>query len=304
MTTSTPKITLDCVDTYNRLYGLTTRHPLAAVIDLKEATRIVNHVEMHYGVYALFLKNGANCVVKYGRREYDCTEGSVVSFAPGQTIGVHTEVDEVRPDVIGIMFHPDLIYGTPLGEKIGKYHFFDYSEQESLHLSQPERDIFMECIGHIRREVEYPIDSHSADLIASHIQVLLDYLNRFYERQLITRHRVNSNIITTFEKSLREYFESGKGIDGGVPSVRYFAEKVSLTPGYFGDLVKKETALSAQEFITSHIVTRARRLLASTSDDVSVIAYSLGFQHPQHFSRMFKKATGLTPSQFRARQSR
>lgn len=291
-------VRLDSIDAYNKLYGLETLHPLVTVIDLTEATRIVNHVTMDYDVYALFLKNGTNCTLKYGRQPYDYQEGTIVSFSPGQLVGVDTEIDEIAPDVIGIMFHPDLIYKTPLASKIKEYCFFGYSQREALHLSTDERRIFTQCLERIIEEIAHPVDKHTAGIVASHIQVLLDYVTRFYERQFITRRKVNSDILSVFESSLKKYLESGLSKDG-LPTVNYFAEAAHLTPGYFGDLIKKETGLTAQEIIIRHIVERAKHRLTASTDDISVIAYELGFQHPQHFSRMFRRVAGCSPTQFR-----
>lgn len=291
-------VRLDSIDAYNKLYGLETRHPLVSVINLAQATQIVNHVVMDYGVYALFLKNGMNCTLKYGRKPFDYQEGTVVSFSPGQLIGVDTEVDEIAPDVVGLMFHPDLIHKSPLSVKIKDYNFFGYSQNEALHLSAEERKLFLECLDRIRLEIEHPVDKHTAGIVSSHIQVLLDYLTRFYERQFITRSKVNTDIIHRFEDALNNYYESGEYRDG-IPSVSYFAELVNLTPGYFGDMVRKETGKTAQEIISLRIIEYAKQRLAMTSDDISEIAYQLGFQYPQHFSRMFKRMTGISPKQFR-----
>ena len=300
METRLRTISLDSVEAYNRLYGLETLHPLVAVIDLKKARNLVNHILMDYGVYAIYLKKGENCSVMYGRESYDYQEGTVVSFAPGQLIGIESDNTEIRQDVVGLLFHPDLIFGTPLGDMIGKYSFFDYSQREALHLSEHERKIFMECLDRISQEVEYPIDPYSADIISSHIQTLLNYLNRFYSRQFITRKKVNKGILASFEKKLKEYYIHGRGKDG-VPTVAYFAANANLTPGYFGDLIKKETGDSPQELISRYIVSLAKQRLASTDDDVSIIAYDLGFQYPQHFSRLFKRLTELSPSDYRKR---
>lgn len=291
-------VILNSIDSYNKLYGIETRHPLVTVVDLKKATRTVNHVVMDYGVYALFLKNGVYCTLKYGRQPYDYQEGTVVSFSPGQVIEVEMTTEEIAPDVIGLIFHPDLIYGTPLADKIKNYSFFGYSQREALHLSIEERKLFIECLDRIRLETEHPVDNHTAEIVASHIQVLLDYLARFYERQFITRRKVNSDMLELFEKSLKDYYDSGKGKDG-IPTVNYFADIVHLSPGYFGDMVKKETGKTAQEIISLHMMDVARQRLSATDDDISEIAYDLGFQYPQHFSRMFRRIAGMSPSQYR-----
>ncbi|CCX47282.1 uncharacterized protein BN813_00757 [Bacteroides sp. CAG:927] len=291
-------IRLDSIDTYNKLYGLDTYNPLATVIDLKQAKNVVNHVNIDYNVYAVFFKNEISCKLRYGLQPYDYQDGTVVCFSPGQIIGIDSENDEIRPDVVGVLFHPDLIYRTPLGDKISRYSFFDYSEREALHLSGSEKALFMECLDRIKREVEYPIDNHSSDVISSQILVLLDYLARFYERQFITRKKANSAVISMFEKNLKEYYESGRGYEG-IPTVSYFAELANLTPGYFGDLVKKGSGATAQEFIANYVVLRAKHRLASTNDDISIIAYELGFQHPQHFARLFKRITKQSPTEFR-----
>lgn len=299
METNSPIVRLSSVDAYNQLYGLQTRHPLVTVVNLKEATKIVNHVRMDYGLYALFLKNDTNCTLKYGRRTYDYQEGTVVSFSPGQLISVDSDVDEVAPDVIGLMFHPDLLYRTPLAAKIKNYSFFDYSQREAVHLSLDERRLFIECLERIKSELDHPVDKHSAEIISSHIQLLLDYMTRFYERQFITRRKVNSDMLEKFESALKNYYANG---NDGIPSVNYFAGVVNLSPGYFGDMVKKETGKTAQEIISHHIIESAKLRLSTTGDDVSIIAYDLGFQHPQHFSRMFKRVSGMSPSQYRDKE--
>lgn len=292
-------IAFDSIETYNRLYGLTTRHPLVNVIDLKKATSTLNNVRITYGVYALFLKKGTQCTLNYGRRSYDYQEGTVVSFAPGQVVEFSRPVAEMAPDVVGLMFHPDLIYGTPLGSKINSFGFFGYSQMEALHLSDSERDIFLDCLSKIDTELNHPVDRHSASVISANIQVLLEYLDRFYDRQFITRHRVNSEVVSRFEQELREYY-SRPGGPVTMPGVAYFADKLNLSAGYFGDLIKKETGSSPKDLITLHLVGLAKQRLATTSDDVSEIAYALGFDYPAHFSRMFKRVTGLSPTQYRA----
>lgn len=291
-------INLDSVDAYNKLYGLTTRHPLVNVFDLKKTTAIHNHVRYNYGVYALFLKNGVQCSIKYGRRNYDYQEGTVVSFSPGQVIDVDMDNPVAGPDVIGLIFHPDLIYGTPLADKMSSFGFFDYSQMEALHLSLEERTIFLDCMDKIDRELEHSVDHHSAPLLSANIQLLLEYLHRFYDRQFITRHKVNSDVVAEFERELRRVFAPGMKCSE-TPTVSYFAAKANLTAGYFGELVKRETGKTAKEIITGHMISAAKHRLSVSADDVSVIAYDMGFGYPAHFTRLFKRVTGQSPTDYR-----
>ncbi|MDE6116403.1 MAG: helix-turn-helix domain-containing protein [Duncaniella sp.] len=291
-------VNLDSIDAYNRLYGFTTRHPLVTVVDLKDASQLVNHIRINYGVYALFLKNGVNCTIKYGRKTYDYQEGTIVSFSPGQVIDVEMLEGETSADVIGLLFHPDLIYGTPLGEKIASFNFFDYSQMEALHLSESERKIYLDCLQKIDMELEHPVDSHSASVLSANIQLLLEYLHRFYDRQFITRHKVNSEIVAQFERRLKEYYDAGSTNDS-IPTVAEFAEKANLTPKYFSDLVKRETGMTPKTLIMRRMIDVAKHRLAISTDDISVIAYELGFQYPAHFTRMFKRATGQSPTDYR-----
>lgn len=295
-----PIINLDSIAAYNSLYGLPTRHPLVTVVDLKQATRCgLNHVRFNYGLYALFLKNGVSCTLKYGRRNYDYQEGSVVSFAPGQLIDVDMERIETAPDVVGLLFHPDLIFGTPLGNKISSFSFFDYSQMEAVHLSADERAMFLDCLDKIDRELSHPVDHHSAALLSANIQVLLEYMHRFYDRQFITRHKVNSDVVAQFERNLKAYYDVNTPPKDDIPSVAYFADLANLSAGYFGDLIKKETGTTAKDMISQHLVTVAKHRLAANADDISIIAYDLGFQYPAHFSRLFKRITGQSPKQYR-----
>ena len=292
-------IQLDSIDAYNKLYGLPTLHPLVTVVDLTKATSTVNHVKMNYGVYALFLKQAANCTLKYGRQYYDYQEGTIVCFAPGQLIGVDAEKDEIKKEVYGLIFHPDLIHGTALGQNISKYTYFSYEQNEALHLSEQEKTIVMDCLHKIQLEMEYPVDRHSKELLSVNLELLLDYCLRFYDRQFHTREKVNSDILRKFEQHLNEYFRNGESQKNGLPSVRFFAEKAYLSPGYFGDLIKKETGKTAQEYIQSKIIDLSKQYLLGTQQSIGEIAYSLGFQYPQHFSRLFKRYVGCTPNEFR-----
>ena len=292
-------ITLDSLKTYNDLYGLKTNHPLIGVLDIKDATKIVNHIEMKYEVYALYLKNGAQCTLKYGRKNYDFQEGTIVSFAPGQIVTLDDEKDELGPDVVGLMFHPDLIYATPLAYKIKDFEFLGYSQTESLHLSVKEREQFNFYLDLIREELDRPIDKHTASVLAAHIQLLLEHLDRFYDRQFITRHKVNSDIVSQFQHNLRNYFSENEIVN--TPTVGYFANKASLSTGYFSNLIKKETGMSPKDLISLQLIDEAKRRLSESNQDIAVIAYSLGFEYPAHFTRFFKNITGLTPSEYRVK---
>lgn len=290
-------ITIDSLKTYNNLYGLKTYHPLIGVLDIKEATKIVNHIEMKYEVYALYLKKGSQCTLKYGRKSYDYQDGTIVSFAPGQIVTLDDKKDELGPDVLGLMFHPDLIYGTPLANKIKEFDFFSFSQTESLHLSDKEREKFIFYLELIREELERPIDNHTSSVLSAHIQLLLEHLDRFYDRQFVTRHKVNTDIVMQFQQNLRNYFEDNEII--APPSVAFFAEKAYLSTGYFSSLIKKETGMVPKDIISFQLIDLAKRRLVETPKDISEIAYSLGFDYPGHFTRLFKKVTGLTPTEFR-----
>ena len=290
-------VAIDSLKTYNNLYGLKTIHPLIGVIDLKRASKVVNNINFKFEVYALFLKNGTQCTLKFGRKSYDYQEGTIVSFAPGQVVTLEDEIDELAPDVIALMFHPDLIYGTPLSSKIKEFIFFGFSPTESLHLSEKEREKFNFYIDLIREELERPIDSHTASVLAAHIQLLLEHLDRFYDRQFTTRHKVNSDIVSQFQKHLQNYFLKNEIVN--IPNVGYFAEKASLTTGYFSNLIKKETGMSPKDLISLKLIDEAKRRLVETNQDISIIAFNLGFEYPAHFSRLFKKITGFSPKEYR-----
>ena len=276
-------IKLDNVDHYNSLYGLETLHPLVSVVDLTKATKSVNHIQMTYGLYALFLKGAKNCDIKYGRQHYDYQEGTIVCFAPGQTAGVEMLNDVVQQEVYGILFHPDLIRGKTIKD----YTFFSYSVSEALHLSDQEKETVMDCLKKISIELEHPIDKHSKALIAMNIELLLNYCMRFYERQFITRSGANKDSLTNLP------------VQDGLPSVKYFADKIYLSPNYFGDMIKKETGMTPQEHIQMKVIELAKEHIVETDETISEIAYTLGFQYPQHLSRLFKKRVGCTPNEYR-----
>lgn len=291
-------IKLDSVEKYNRLFGLETLHPMVSVVDLSKATEWPEHFKINYGVYALFLKDVRCGDIIYGKQPYDYQDGTIVCFAPGQV----TEVEMLkgrRPTAHGLLFHPDFIRGTILGQTIRKYSFFSYETREALHTSAEERRTIMDCLKKIENEIRQNNDKHSRRIITANIALMLDYCMRFYERQFTTRQESNNDIIVRFERLLDEYFESNAPQETGLPTVRYFADKVFLSPNYFGDLISKQTGKTASEYIQDKIINRAKELLLSTSKPMSEIASDLGFQYPQHMSRMFKRIVGCTPNQFR-----
>lgn len=292
-------IKLDSVDQYNKLYGLETLHPMVAVIDLSKATQWPDRLKISYGLYALYLKETKCGDITYGRQPYDYAEGTIVCFAPGQVAEVAMQKD-ARPMAHGVLFHPDFIRGTALGQEIRKYSFFSYEAREALHVSEEERQTVMDCLRKIEEELERPIDRHSRRLITANIGLLLDYCMRFYERQFTTREASNKDIIVRFERLLDEYFEGQAPQEIGLPTVKYFADKVCLSPNYFGDLIRKQTGKTVSEHIQARLIGRAKELLLSTSSPMSEIAYSLGFQYPQHMSRMFKRMVGCTPNEYRS----
>lgn len=290
---------LDSVAKYNDMFGLETLHPLVSAVNLNEATRAPQTMHIRYGLYAVYLKMVKGCEIRYGRQKYDYQEGTIVSFAPGQVAEITMTEDGPRTDVYGLLFHPDLIKGTPLGRDIRRYSFFSYQSNEALHVSEGEKKMLLDCLGIIRTELGHAIDKHSKGLISMHIGLFLEYCMRFYDRQFITRENVNRDAITRFETLLDEYFDGGHAEESGLPTVRYFADKLCLSPNYFGDMVKKETGMTPQEHIQAKIIDLAKERILGSDDTVSEIAYALGFQYPQHLCRVFKKHVGCTPNTYR-----
>lgn len=293
-------IQLTSVDAYNKMYGWETLHPLVTVVNHTEALpEKMNHTRLNYGLYALFLKQGDGCSIRYGREKFDYQAGTVVCFKPGQVVEVEWDESRPMPSSRGILFHPDLIYGTPLAQRIHDYTFFDYDQHEALHLSEREQSIVSDLLDSIEEELHHPVDKHSQTLLTDSIGLLLDYCMRYYDRQFITRHKANSDILTQFQQSLEDYFRSGKAEREGLPSVAYFAEKACLSTGYFGDLIKKETGLSAQRYIQNEIIDLSKQYVMDKKLTINQVAYKLGFRYPQHFTRLFKQQVGMTPTEYR-----
>lgn len=293
-------IKADTIEQYNRFFGFETRHPLVSIVHFDRSENQPTH-KMTLGFYALFIKKTTGCIINYGKTVYDFDDETVVSFAPGQTVGIHRLEDGPTPEAIGLLLHPDFLYRTALGQKIKQYSFFSYASNEALHLSVEERVILQDYMDKIARELQHPIDKFSKSLIISNIEVLLNYCMRFYERQFITRKEMNNDVLARFERLLDKYLDSGLAIEHGIPTVKYFADKICLSPNYFGDLVKAETGKTAQEYIQLKMIEVAKESILDPEKNIKQIAESLGFQHPQHFVRFFKRQEGCTPKEFRNR---
>ena len=292
-------IQIDSVDTYNKMYGWETLHPLVTVVNHTLPLERLNHSRLNYSLYALFLKQGEGCSIRYGREKYDYQAGTMVCFKPGQVVAVEWDDSRPMPASRGLLFHPDLIYGTPLSKRIHDYTFFDYDQREALHLSEREQRIVSDLLDSIEEELRHPVDKHTQTLVTDAIGLFLDYCMRYYDRQFITRHKQNSDIIGRFQHELEDYLRSGEAELKGLPTVAYFAEKAFLSPGYFGDLIKKETGLTAQRYIQNKIIDLSKQYVMDPNLNINQVAYKLGFQYPQHFTRLFKQQVGVTPSEYR-----
>lgn len=289
---------IDTVSEHDKFYHKENLHPLVSVIDFAGTTPEIYASKMNFGFYAIYLKDVMCGDIKYGRDTYDYQDRTLVFVAPGQLINVSIN-DDYKPQGYALLFHPDLIRGTPLGKHIDDYSFFAYESREALHLSEKERKIVLDCFDKIKYELDQRMDNHSKILIAANIELFLNYCVRFYERQFITRKDANTSTIKKFESLLKDYFQSDKPVTIGLPSVSYCADQLYLSSNYFGDLVKKETGKTAMEFIHLKIMDMAKEKILDLSKSVSEIAYGLGFKYPHHFTRAFKKSTGYTPKDYR-----
>jgi AraC family transcriptional activator of pobA len=283
---------------YNTFNNHTTLHPMVSIVDLSKADpRELRR--MAYDFYVVFLKKIHCGDLRYGLDTYDYEEGTLIFLAPGQIIGENIKDNFYQPQGYALVFHPDLLQGTTLGRHMSDYTFFTYEVREALHLSERERAIVKDCFSKIEYELGQGIDKHTKKLIAANIELFLDYCVRFYDRQFITRETANKGILERFDGLLNEYFKSDKPVQIGLPTVGYCAEELNLSSNYFGDLIKKETGKSAQEFIQMTIINMAKERVFDLDKSVSEIAYELGFKYPQHFSRLFKQRVGQTPNDYR-----
>lgn len=293
----------DTVSEYNALNNHTTLHPLVSVIDFSKADPRTwggeKNVKINYGLYCVFLKEVKCGDLKYGKNYYDYQEGTLVFVSPGQVMEIENSGELYQPKGHSLVFHPDLIRGTALAKTIHEYNFWGYHSSEALHLSEKERQVVMDCFSKINFELQQGIDKHSKKLITSNIELFLNYCERFYDRQFITRDNANKGILEKFENLLNGYFTSDKPQNIGLPSVAYCADKLNLSPNYFGDLIKKETGKTAKEYIQDTIIDVAKNKIFEGDKTVNEIAYELGFKYPQHFTRLFKQQVGHTPKEYK-----
>ena len=292
------EILLNTIQDFNDYQGAKTVHPLVSVLRVENTDHIQECV-MHYGLYAIYLKENKGCRLSYGRTPYDFDEMTVTSFAPGQTVRVEPNPEEPLAKFTALAFHPDLLNRTPLAKQMGRYEFFDYTSTEALHLSAQEVEGFRGVLSMIEQELLRPIDKHTRELIVSNIELLLNYCLRFYDRQFITREEINHSVVKKFLGLLDEYLNE-KALHEGLPTVAYFAGECCLSTGYFGTLVKTETGRTAKDLISDRLLAKAKVLLQTESLTVAQVSWSLGFEYPQHFVRFFKSLTGQTPSQWRS----
>lgn len=280
-------------------------HPLVSVVynrDLKavanvQGVKLINHL------YTIIFKSSSVCgSFSYGRSTYDYEEGTLVFTAPGQVMELGNdgvEMDQIDPDGWSLVFHPDIFRKSDLSDKISKYSFFQYDSNEALHVSEQEKTSIENLLEKITQEYSQMLDRHSQNLIVSNIELFLDYCLRFYDRQFFSRVNLNSDTISKFERLIINYYESDKAHQNGVPSVEYCAKQLNLSPNYLSDLLKRETGKTTLEHIHFFLIERAKNSLLNSSDSISRIAYSLGFEYPQHFSNLFRSKTGFSPKEYR-----
>ena len=291
------EVFLNTVQDFNDYQGVETLHPLVSVVHV-ENTEHIQECVMHYGLYAIYLKENKGCKLSYGRTPYDFDEMTVTSFAPGQVVKVEPNPDVPFAKFTALVFHPDLLNRTALGRQMSRYEFFDYSSTEALHLSVQEVEVFRGVIAMIEQELHHAIDKHTRELIISNIELLLNYCLRFYDRQFITREEINHSVVKRFMELLDDYISS-KALREGLPTVAYFADKCCLSSGYFGNLVRVETGRTAKDIIADRLLAHAKQLLNDDTLTITMISERMGFDYPQHFVRFFKSHTGKTPSAFR-----
>lgn len=284
------------VNDYSRYLGCQEQHPLVCVIDYSEVSPI-RHSLNNYSVYGLFLRDDAEVDLEYGCGRYDYNKGTLLCVAPGQVGGKEDNGEQVVISGWALLFHPDLLHHFSLEKHIKDYTFFDYSVNEALHMTDEEHDVIVSLMRQIRDELGKNPDKLQNAIIVGYIELALNFCQRFYNRQFNTRCIENSDILVRFDRLLHNYYENGLQHTFGLPSVQYCADKLCMSPNYFGDVIKKTTGDTASNRIRRFIVQLAKNELAS-GETISQVSDSLGFEYSQHFSRMFKKQEGITPSEY------
>jgi AraC family transcriptional activator of pobA len=292
---------LDTIAAYHQLAGLPKpAHPLISVVRFEDVKpqRIDKPKSIVNNFYSIALKWNFNGRMKYGQQAYDFDEGVLVFMAPGQVLTVTADESHEHTGWL-LMIHPDFLWHTPLAKRIRQYDYFDYSIHEALFLSEKEEAMIVGIIQQIQQEYQTPIDKFSQNIIIAQLDMLLNYADRFYQRQFITRKITNHKVLDRFEAVLEAYFGSDELLKTGLPTVGYMADQLNLSPTYLSSLLKMLTGQNAQQHIHSKLVDKAKEKLSTTDSSVSEIAYMLGFEHPQSFSKLFKNKTKFTPLAFR-----
>lgn len=274
-------------------------HPLISVFRHKPKMNLdIQDVSITFDMYLISLKDGIKGAIDYGRNSYDFVEGTLLFLAPNQVVKI-TDAPIIDLNGWSIFFHPDLIRKSELGKSIQQYSFFDYDVNEALHLSDKERIALTEIVYNIERELKQNLDRHSQELIIHNLESILKYSNRYYDRQFLTRSNYSKDYISRFEQYLKSYFASNQPIENGIPNVSQCGKAMNMSGHYLSDMLKSETGKSAKEHIHLHLVNRAKSSLLNSPNTISEIAYSLGFDYPQHFSKVFKEKVGLSPTEYR-----
>lgn len=286
------------VKQYNEHMDTETLHPLVSVVKFDETPKVLKF-KAYFDIYAVFFKLEKCGELTYGCQPYDYDDGTLIFIGPGQVYAIDGGDEPIPSNGFGLVFHPDLIKGTHLGKIIKDYSFFSYESNEALHLSKKERASVLDIFKKITEEIKQNIDSHSKTLIVSNIELLLNYCMRFYDRQFITRTNANKDVLVRFENLLDHYFKSGQAHSLGLPSVSWCAEQLHLSPNYFGDLIKKETGATALDYIQHKLIDEAKTRIFDNRKTLNNVAGELGFKYQQHFTRLFKQKTGMTPHEYR-----
>ena len=291
------------ISEYHQVMGLPKpEHPLVSVINFESIKRLPydESISLVFNFYSISLKRSFNAKMKYGQQEYDFDEGIMFFISPGQVFGIEIEKGaEIKHSGWLLLVHPDFLWNTALAKTIKKYEYFDYSVHEALFLSEKEETTIMSIMHNIEQEYHSNIDKFSQDVIIAQLELLLTYADRFYHRQFITRKITNHKILDRLEDLLTEYFNSDLLSQKGLPTVQYIADKLNVSPNYLSGLLKTLTGQSTQQHIHDKLIEKAKDKLSTTDLSVSEIAYELGFEHSQSFSKLFKSKTNLSPLEFR-----